>query len=107
MSTQDEIDALTAQIQPLAQELERLVQKKRSEDSLEFIRVNRITKDDVWTREAQGTPFFNTVWQFANYLKTKTEQRRFTEWNDIIYFTSDLMAGRMPDMPATTSDLPK
>jgi hypothetical protein len=100
---QTELDRLKADVAPtlrLIQSLERDLVKAKS---LEFIAVNAIKRADVESSDGHGT-YFLTVWDFAAWLRTNSK-KRWAEWNTVIYHTSDLINGRMPDMPARMDDL--
>ncbi len=105
MNTEQKIDELRAKITPLMAELEQLQRQNAVEKSREFIRVNNITRDDVEHNEGEGKPFFQVCWAFGDWLKANSK-KRFAVWNDRIYFTSDLIAHRMPDTLANIHELP-
>ena len=94
-----------AQIAPLTARLERLRREKAERDSRSFIAVNKITRDDVEMSSGDGKPWFWIVGKFADWLSANSK-KRWAEWNGRIYHTSDLLAGRMPDMPGKVEHLP-
>ena len=96
---------ISEQLKPLLLRKEVLEQERRELASRAFIEANAITKDDVESSSGDGKPWFGTVGEFIKWLRVQEKQRRFAEWNGTIYFTSDLLSGRMPDMPASISDL--
>lgn len=99
MSTSEQIADLERKIQPLIAKLEKLRTQKRNEDSIEFIRVNGITADDVELSSGDGKPWFFEIRGFIEWLRVNSK-KRFAEWNTRLYFSSDLLAGRMPETPA-------
>jgi hypothetical protein len=101
-----ELDAVKAQLQPLLARRESLNRERRKLASLEFIRVNGIAEADV-EMSSGNKPWFHEVDKFVKWMKSQPTLKRFAEWNETIYFTSDLLSGNMPDMPATIRELPK
>lgn len=99
-----EIAETEAAIKPLDKKLERLLREKRDLQARAFIAANNIRRADVEMSGGNGKPWFGTVWAFAEWLRTNST-KNWAEWNTTIYRTSDLIAGRMPEMPATTNDL--
>jgi len=106
MSTTDQqIADLEARIKPLMSLLEGLRAVKRKEESVEFVRVNKITKEDVERPDWEGRPYLWNIYDFANWMRDNNCQRRFCTWNGRIYFTSDILAGLMPDTPGLIEDV--
>ena len=101
---EQQIGELVSQIAPLTAQLEKLRYEKRRKDSRDFIAANRITKEDVEMSSGDGKPWFGHIADFVEWLKINSK-KRWAEWNTRIYFQSDLKAGQMPDMPASTADL--
>lgn len=104
MNIQEEINQIQAQMRPLMQRLDQLNHQLRKEKSAEWIRVNNVRLSDVELSSGDDKPWFGMVSEFANWLKDNST-KRYAEWNDRIYHTSDLVAGRLPDMPATIDDI--
>jgi len=98
VSTSEQIADLERQIQPLAATLRILHVQKSNKDSIEFIRVNRITADDVELSSGDDKPWFGNVISFIIWLRANTK-KRFAEWNSRLYFTSDLLANRTLETP--------
>ena len=98
------IAALEAEIQPLSDRLQKLKRQKREVDSRDFIAANRITRDDVEMSSGEKKPWFETVWEFGEWLAGNSK-KVWAEWNGTIYHAADLVNGRMPDMPAETDHL--
>jgi hypothetical protein len=99
------IASLEAEIRPLADRLQKLKRQKRKVDSRDFIAANRITLDDVEMSIGDKKPWFETAWEFGKWLAGNSK-KVWAEWNGRIYLTSDLVNGRMPDMPGETNHLP-
>lgn len=100
-----EIKATESAIRPLAEKLERLNRERRDLESVSFIAANKIRKDEVEMSSGDGKPWFGTVYEFGRWIRTHAISKPWAEWNGRIYHASDLMNGRMPDMPGCTSDL--
>lgn len=103
---QRQIYEVEAAIAPLQDRLCRLMGQKRKADSIAFIAANRITRDDVEMSDGKDKPWFGDVWTFAKWIKANRPDKLWAEWNGSIYHAADLIAGRMPDMPGCTDDLP-
>lgn len=74
--------------------------------SVAFIEANNITRDDVELSHGDDRPWFETIVEFGKWL-TSNSTKRFCEWNETIYFTDDIIAGRMDhDAPGMISELP-
>lgn len=106
----NEIQKLELEIEVISSEISSLISKReplqrRLEDlkSEEFIRVNKITKDQVESPDGHGE-WFGTVWRFGDWLKSHSS-KPWAVWNGRIYRSSDLKDGRMPESPALESSL--
>lgn len=100
-----ELEALQDRIQPILVEYQHKNQILRDLKASEFIKVHQITKKDVEMSTGDNLPWFETVDKFIAHVKQHGTTKRFMEWNTVIYFTQDLLDGRMPAMPATTAYL--
>jgi hypothetical protein len=100
-----EIEATESAIRPLVEKLERLKRERCDLESVSFIAANKIRKDEVEMSSGAGKPWFGTVHEFGRWMVARAIQKPWAEWNGRIYHASDLMNGRMPDMPGCTSDL--
>lgn len=101
-----ELDSLSSQLKPLHERASQLQRQWRDLASKAFIAANKITRNDVEMSSGDGKPWFNHVHAFVNWMKSQPTTKQFAEWNETIYFTTDLLSGRMPpDMPATIRDL--
>ena len=100
-----EEDRLVAQINQLTQRLNSLRSEKRTLQSRMFIDTYQIRRKDVEFRDGDNVPYFGHVADFAKWLRLNS-RKKWAEWNRTIYRTSDLIVGKMPDMPATIDELP-
>mgnify|MGYP001260578958 CR=1 FL=1 len=101
-----ELEQLAIQLKPLHEREDQLQRQKRECLAKSFITANKITNADVELSSGDGKPYFSVISQFVVWLRSQPANKRFAEWNETIYFTTDLLAGRMPpDMPATIRDL--
>ena len=93
-----ELIDLQAQFSVLHKRISDLQRTKREIESQEFIRVNRITRDQVEHRDHQGGKnWFGTAWDFAQFLKNKGSTKPWVDWNGLIYHSSDFLRGYMPE----------
>ena len=99
-----EISSLQQQITPLTKRLHEHAEELRSLEGKEFIRVNKIKREDVEMSEGKGKPYFGNISVFIGWMRSNTK-KNWAEWNTRIYRTSDLLVGRMSGMPATIDDL--
>ncbi len=75
-------------------------------NSREFIRVNRITADDVQDDRGDGMPWFGDVYSFGKWMKEEGCSKRFYTWNGRLGFTSDIVAGRFIATEALAEHVP-
>lgn len=97
-----DLDCNSKNLEPLLRDKTRLTIELKSAKAEEFIRVNNITIDDILLSDDE---WYGNVWKFSESSVMRSSTKRFAEWNTIIYFRSDLISGKMPDMPATINDL--
>ncbi len=102
----NELAEIRQQLEPLNKRAEELNRTKRRLKSEMWIEANNVTKDKVQLSSGNGVPWCGVVTKFGEWLATLTDPKPFAEWNETIYFTHDLINGRMPhDMPATIREL--
>ncbi len=99
-----EVAELEAKIRPLNERLHSLLRELRSIRARAFISANTIKRGDVELSSGDGKPWFGNVRDFTEWLRANST-KNYAEWNTVIYRTSDLLAGRMPEMPAAIGDL--
>lgn len=103
-----ELAELSAKVKPLLQRSEALNRERRRLLSVAFINANGVTRDEVQLSTGHAVPYCGMINTFANWLRDTKCPKRFCEWNGTIYFTAEIVAGRMdPNAPANISDLPK
>lgn len=87
--------------------LNRLIAKKETEDRKRqaalFLELEPITPDQIEMSDFS----FNTVWDFAEHIRAKGrgKRKRYTEWNTLLFRTSELLDGRFERLPVTMSDV--
>jgi hypothetical protein len=102
-----ELKQLAGKMKPLAQRTAILDRECQRLSSLAFIEVNNVQKHDVEMSSGDGKPWFGSVRVFAEWL-AENSTRRFCEWNSRIYFTAEIINGRMdPGVPGCVDDLPE
>ena len=101
-----ELADIAEQMRPLRKRSADLQRELRRLRSKAFISANRVERDDVEMSSGDGKPWFGTVFEFAKWMKANKTTKRFCEWNETIYFTAEIIAGRMdPDASATINEL--
>lgn len=99
-----EIKNVEAEIAPLSTKLTTLKRQLSDTTSRNFVQANGITKDQVEMSSGDGKPRFGTCWEFGKWLKANSN-KRWAQWNTMIFHTADLVAGRMPDTGGRIDDL--
>ncbi len=99
-----EIADLSEKIRPLVERRTALVNELRAVRARAFVSANNIKLADIELSSGEGKPWFGVIWDFTTWLKLNST-KNYAEWNNVVYRTSDLVAGRMPEMPATIHDL--
>ena len=99
-----EIEATKAKLEPLMAQMIRLNREQAELESLDFIAVNSIRKQDVELSSGDDKPWFGTAWEFGKWLASNSK-KVWAEWNGRIYHTTDLVNRRMPDMKGRSDDL--
>lgn len=72
--------------------------------SRKFVSANNITSADVWNPDSESE-WFGIIWNYAQWIKQQPESRRFVAWNGRLYFTSDIVAGKMPETPGLAAHI--
>jgi len=99
MSELEQIDAKIKSVvnqiayyQTMADDLRK---EKRELSSRQFIEEHKPTLDEVEMSSGEGKPYFGHVWAFTHWMKENNTDKRFCEWNEIVYLTSEMLQGRM------------
>lgn len=100
------IAELEKQVSTLSSELCKLNKDECDYKSREFIRVNKITKADVFSVAVckQWIGIFALV---GPYISKHGINARYVEWNGKLYCFDDVMCGRMNDTPAYYEHVPE
>lgn len=108
----DELNNLKSRLQEVTEAIAPLVKMQgdlkaqiRRVEARNWLQDNWVTMDQVALSSGDDRPWFGDVWSFAKWIKANEAEKRFAEWNTMIYFASDLIAGRMPEAKAYLSDL--
>lgn len=110
--TLDQIDAevldVVSAIRPLQIRLEALRMERAKLASRNWIAANGVKREDVETVDGEGKPYFGIAYKFIEWLKANST-KRFCEWNGRIYYTSEMITGRMnlDSSPAFLDDVPE
>lgn len=102
---QSEISKLESEMFATTKTLNGLRRELLNAESLAFISTKKITKADVEMSSGDDRPWFGTIYEFGDWLKTTACKKVWAEWNGRIYHTTDLINHRMPEMPGCTNDL--
>jgi hypothetical protein len=78
--------------QIVADELRRA---RRELLSKQFIEKYKPTLDEIEMSSGEGKPYFGHVWAFTHWMKENNIDKRFCEWNEMVYLASDMLQGRM------------
>lgn len=90
-----ELASIAEQMRPLAARCEVLNRELRKLLSQRWIAVNGVTKANLQLSAGDGVPCFSMLNNFAKWLRNTNCTKRFCEWNGTIYFTSEIIGGRM------------
>ena len=93
-------------IRPLIERENELERDRRKLRSRAFLLENNLTLADVEMSSGDDRPWFGDVETFAEWLRSHSV-KQWAEWNGMIFRTSDLVAGNMPEAPERVEDLPK
>lgn len=100
------IEGLRKEVEPILKRIRELTQEKQTIASKEFICINKLTKRNVEMSSGDDKPYFGLIRDFIGWMRDNNCTKLCAEWNGTIYFTSDLLAGRMPhDMPGRIEHL--
>lgn len=91
---QSEISAIDSTMKPLKDRRRQLIEDATRLKSLAWIDANGVKLEDVELSDGDGKPWFGDINTFAEWLKANSK-KRFCEWNTGVFFTSDIIAGRM------------
>lgn len=98
---------IAAELEPLQRRVRELQSIEDDLRSRNFIEVNKVTRDQLQLSKGDGVPWFGYFKAFGDWLAATNSTKRFCEWNGRIYFTSEVIAGRMEyDAPGRADDVP-
>jgi hypothetical protein len=103
------IDEINREIGRLCSERDGLSEQRRKRMAADFIAEHRVTRADVELSDGDDRPWFGHVGAFGKWLSSRprADQKRFCEWNGVLNWTSDIIAGRLSQMRVHLSDLPE
>lgn len=100
-----ELRFIAEQMKPLMKRSSELNRERRRLKSIAFIEANGVRREDVEMSSSDDKPWFGNIMQFGEWLKSNSN-KRFCEWNEMIYFTVEVVNGRMdPDAAGTIREL--
>ena len=95
---------LDAQIRALEESRVAVIRDLRKAKSQAWFAATGVTRDMIESSSHEDEWFGHTS-VFAAWLK-KYSNKTYAEWNGRVYHVSDLLAGRLPDMPGCIEDAP-
>ena len=101
-----ELAELAGKVRPITARMADLWRDRRRLCAAEFIRANNVTRDQIEMSSGDDRPWFGRATEFGRWMREQGTSKRFCEWNGRVYFSADVMAGRLPDAPAAVSDVP-
>jgi hypothetical protein len=97
-----DIKSVVNQIKSCQAVVDELRKAKRELLSKRFIEKHKPTIGEVEMSSGEGKPYFGHVWAFTHWMKENNIDKRFCEWNEIVYLTSEMLQGRMSQTEFTT-----
>ena len=88
------ISDVDKELKPLLEKKNKLTQRLRTVESVEFIRINKITKEKVQRCDNEWMPWLGDVYKFGEWCKDNTD-KPWCCWNGVLYLTSEIQNGRM------------
>lgn len=108
MSIQDidrELAAIQEQLRPLWKRREQLTAERDQLLSRQWIEINGVTPANTQSSNPPGV-WFSHIEDYRRWLSEQSTPKQFCEWNGRIYFTSEILAGRIDqNAPARIDDL--
>lgn len=96
-----QIDLIDHEIKTLNGKRDSLIEQRRQIKARKFIEDENVTLDQIHIVDG----WYGDIWAWADHLRRLTGRKRFAEWCGGIYFTSDLLNGKMPQTPVRIEDL--
>ena len=94
---------LQFRMKPIQDRMDEISRRKEDVLSRQFIAENGITRQQVEMSSDTGEWFY-TIDSFSKWLLVNSD-KKWAEWNGRIYYTSDILDGRMPIMPGMVKHL--
>jgi hypothetical protein len=85
---------LEEELKPLLEKKSDLTRRLKRAESVEFIQINKITRDNVQRCDDDGIPWLGDVFRFGEWCKTNSS-KPWCCWNGTLYLTSEIQNGRM------------
>jgi hypothetical protein len=67
--------------------VDELRKARRELLSKQFIEKHKPTFGEVEMSSGEGKPYFGHVWSFTHWMKENNIDKRFCEWNTMVYLT--------------------
>ena len=89
-----ELARIQSRIDSMVSARDKIKRKLGRVASLKFIEEHSLTKSQVQSRDEDGVPYFDTVFDFGDWLVENTD-KKWLCWNGLIYESSEIVAKRM------------
>ncbi len=99
------LSKLEAEALPLNQTIALLRVEVMQLRSIYYIESNGITRSNTEITSEPGCHWHAHLDKFIEWLALQPDPKPWSDWNGLIYKTSDLLTGRMPETPARVRDL--
>lgn len=102
-----ELAEIAAKMKPLMQRNTLLEAERTRLKSLEWIKANGVTRDQMQLSEEPGIRYFGDIGSFSYWLRATKSTKRFCEWNGRVHLTAEIIAGRFNrDAPGRIDEVP-
>jgi hypothetical protein len=102
LAAEDDLLREFQQTEKALREVREAIRTRRAEL---FIKANKVTKNDVQLSSGEGVPWFGNIFAFSEWLRGLHSIKRFCEWNGSIYFSSDMLNGRLTKTGVRVEDV--
>ena len=89
------MEEIQLEINPLLESKHKLSLAIAKMKSVQFIKENGITKDQVQRCDDEGVPWFNDIYSFGSWMHESGSRKPWCCWNGAIYESSEIISGRM------------
>lgn len=102
---EEQLRLVHAIIRPLSNTVTLFESERAELRSRLFIQRNKIRSKHVERCSGMDKPWFGNTEDFADWIRSRPRHKPWTEWNGIIYHTSDFLKLKLPEMPGRIEHL--